>query len=206
LHLDNRFGRRRFAVIFTVFVFLCGALAFSTQISAQQASASATVQTPEASALWIDVPFVKQPPEGCGAASISMLLQYWSEKTGHTYPVSSDVDKIQSALYSKREKGISGSSMQKYFKQAGFDAYPFRGHWEDLSHHVAKGRPLIVGLAASGAERPLHFVVVVGVDDAQGYVYVNDPAQQKLLRLSRQNFLSEWDVTGDWTLLAVPAG
>jgi ABC-type bacteriocin/lantibiotic exporter with double-glycine peptidase domain len=197
------FWCRSCAVVFATAA-LCGAFLFSCSGFAQETAPSSPAT--ETHAFWIDVPFVKQPPEGCGAASISMLLQYWSRKTGHTYPVSSDVDKIQSALYSKREKGISGSSMQKYFKQAGFDAYPFRGQWQDLSHHIAKGRPLIVGLAASGAERPLHFVVVVGVDDQHGYVLVNDPAQQKLLRLSRQNFLSEWGVTGDWTLLAVPAG
>jgi hypothetical protein len=29
-------------------------------------------------ALWVDVPFVRQPKDGCGAASISMVMQYWS--------------------------------------------------------------------------------------------------------------------------------
>jgi len=195
-------GRRSFAVILAA-VFFCGAFTFPLRSIAQDAPS--TAQPPEASSLWIDVPFVKQPREGCGPASISMVMLYWNQKNPRTYPVSSDVNAIQSVLYSKREKGISGASMQKYFKQAGFDVFPFRGQWEDLGHHIAKGRPLIVGLAASGGERPLHFVVVVGVDDSHGYVYINDPDGQKLTRVSRENFLREWAVTDYWTLLPVPS-
>jgi hypothetical protein len=33
---------------------------------------------------------------------------------------------------------------------------------------------------------------------------VNDPAQQKMLRISREGFESEWSSTHNWTLLAVP--
>jgi ABC-type bacteriocin/lantibiotic exporter with double-glycine peptidase domain len=193
-------GRRTTWLEVAAAAFMCGALFFSAQLSGH------AISPQEISGKWIDVPFVKQPPEGCGAASISMVMQYWSQKSAHTAPASSDVAEIQSALYSRREKGISGSAMQKYFEKAGFKAFTFRGQWQDLQHHIAKGRPVIVGLAASGAERPLHYVVVAGIDDANGYVYVNDPAGQKLLRLSRQNFLNEWAVTDDWALLALPSG
>jgi uncharacterized protein YvpB len=44
--------------------------------------------------------------------------------------------------------------------------------------------------------------VVVGIDTRD--VYLNDPAQQKMLRVSRQGFESEWRPTHHWTLLAVP--
>lgn len=152
------------------------------------------------------MPFVKQPLEGCGAASVSMVMEYWSQKDGRNFSVSSNVDEIQSALYSKREKGISGSAMQKYLKQGGFQVFIFRGEWQDLAHHIAQGRPVVVGLAASGGEHPLHYVVVAGIDDQRGYVFVNDPAKQKLLRLSRETFLREWAVTDDWALLALPPG
>ncbi len=27
--------------------------------------------------VWLDVPFVKQEKDGCGAASIAMVMQYW---------------------------------------------------------------------------------------------------------------------------------
>ena len=29
--------------------------------------------------LWLDVPFVPQQKDGCGAASIAMVMQYWEQ-------------------------------------------------------------------------------------------------------------------------------
>jgi len=29
------------------------------------------------SGIWLDIPFVKQEKDGCGAASIAMVMQYW---------------------------------------------------------------------------------------------------------------------------------
>jgi uncharacterized protein YvpB len=42
------------------------------------------------------------------------------------------------------------------------------------------------------------------MDAESGYVYVNDPAQGKMLRVSREGFESEWSGAHNWTLLAVP--
>jgi uncharacterized protein YvpB len=50
----------------------------------------------------------------------------------------------------------------------------------------------------------MHYVVIAGIDSGQGLVYVNDPAQRKLLKLDRRTFEREWSVPGRWTLLAVP--
>ncbi len=32
--------------------------------------------------VWLDVPFVKQEKDGCGAASIAMVIQYWRMQQG----------------------------------------------------------------------------------------------------------------------------
>jgi ABC-type bacteriocin/lantibiotic exporter with double-glycine peptidase domain len=110
---------------------------------------------------------------------------------------------IQAQLFSPKSGGISTSAMQRYFRQSGYRVFAFQGAWADLAHHIKLGRPLIVGLQASGPLGPLHYVVVVGIDVARGFVFVNDPAQQKMLRLSRQGFESEWSHTHNWTLLAL---
>ena len=39
---------------------------------------------------------------------------------------------------------------------------------------------------------PLHYVVVTGLDQEQGMVMVNDPAQRKLLKQDRSAFEGEW--------------
>jgi ABC-type bacteriocin/lantibiotic exporter with double-glycine peptidase domain len=154
--------------------------------------------------LWIDVPFVAQVKNGCGPAAISMVMEYWEKKTGRAASSAADADKIQAVLYSPAEEGITASAMRRYFDAAGFRTFVIVGDWSELGHHLERGRPLIVSLKASGPHGPLHYVVVVGIDRARGYIYVNDPAQQKMLRLSREGFESEWSATEHWTLLAVP--
>jgi ABC-type bacteriocin/lantibiotic exporter with double-glycine peptidase domain len=158
----------------------------------------------ETPSLWIDVPFVAQVKNGCGSAAISMVMEYWQKKAGRSAGDAADAGKIQGALYSPVEEGIPASAMKRYFESAGYRAFAFLGDWGELAHHLGRGRPLIVSLKASGPHGPLHYVVVVGIDSANNYIYLNDPAQQKMLRLSREGFESEWNAAGHWTLLAVP--
>jgi ABC-type bacteriocin/lantibiotic exporter with double-glycine peptidase domain len=154
--------------------------------------------------IWIDVPFVAQSKDGCGSASISMVIKYWEKKDGQAAPSSADAEKIQAALFSPAAGGIPASAMQKYFEESGYRVFTFQGEWADLKHHLEQGRPLIVSLKASGPHGPLHYVVVAGIDSDRGYVFVNDAARQKMLRMSQEGFESEWSPTRNWTLLAVP--
>ena len=89
---------------------------------------------------------------------------------------------IQRALYSSKDHGIRASDLEHYFQQHGFRTFTFAGKWDDLKQHLAKGRPLIVALKPSALETQLHYVVVVGVDQEQGVVLLNDAAQRKLLK------------------------
>lgn len=155
-------------------------------------------------AIWIDVPFVQQTTDGCGSASLSMVMRYWDGKEGRAVAADAEATHIQATLYSSAAKGIFASSMRNYLARSGYQAFAFQGRWSDFEHQLALGRPLIVGLQASGALGPLHYVVVVGIDPARNFLFMNDPAQQKMLRISREGFEQEWRATGNWTLLAVP--
>jgi ABC-type bacteriocin/lantibiotic exporter with double-glycine peptidase domain len=180
----------KFRILFGVFL-----------VSAAWAGLLLAAETP---ATWIDVPFVAQVRDGCGSASISMVLQYWGNRSGQASPDFADPEKIQEALFSPTEGGIAASRMRAYFQEYGYRTFAFRGEWSDLKHHLEQGRPLIVSLKASGRYGPLHYVVVVGMDSQRGYLFLNDPAQQKMLRISRQGFESQWNAAHQWTLLAVP--
>ena len=155
--------------------------------------------------VWLDVPFVKQEKDGCGAASIAMVMQYWHHQQGQSASVDSDAAQIQHALYSARAHGIYASDMERYFKENGFRTFTIRGEWEDLKQHLGRGRPLIVALKPGGNgpfHDPLHYVVVTGME--QDIVMVNDPAQRKLLKQDRSEFEQQWSAAGKWTLLALP--
>ena len=158
----------------------------------------------ESRRLWIDVPFIPQTKNGCGSAAMAMILEYWHSKNPQSPSNAVDVAKIQGQLYAPEQKGIPAAAMKRYFEEAGYAAFAFTGDWNELERHIRRGRPLIVCLQPNGSHTPLHYVVVVGVDSPEGYLYVNDPAQQKMLRISREGFESEWAATHHWTLLAVP--
>lgn len=177
----------RLASLAVLFVCLCGVLS-----SAGPAG------------VWLDIPFVKQEKEGCGAASIAMVMQYWLKQQGRSANGSADATEIRRALYVPGAHGIYASAMERYFQQHGFRTFSFRGEWKDLKEHLQKGRPLIVALKPKASDAPLHYVVVAGLDWERGLVLLNDPAQRKLLKQDRSGFEKQWSATGNWTLLALP--
>jgi ABC-type bacteriocin/lantibiotic exporter with double-glycine peptidase domain len=148
-----------------------------------------------ADGVWLDVPFIRQEANGCGAASLAMILDYW-DAPGLPH----DAADIQRQLYDAKRKGIAADRMREYLEAHGFAAYAFSGQWADLRHHVALGRPLIVALKV-GADN-FHYAVVAGATDTS--VSLNDPADRKLRLLSRADFEKKWAAAGQWTLLAVP--
>ncbi|HMB26795.1 MAG TPA: C39 family peptidase, partial [Blastocatellia bacterium] len=158
----------------------------------------------EDSGVWLDVPFVKQEKDGCGAASIAMVMQYWFKRQDRLGSESVDAAEIHRDLYAPGSRGVYASAMVRYFKQRGFTTFAFRGDWEDMLNHLRKGRPLIVALKPSEVGAPLHYVVVAGLDPGAGLVMLNDPARRKLLKQDRADFEKQWSGVNKWTLLALP--
>jgi predicted double-glycine peptidase len=155
-----------------------------------------TLSGAENSAVWVDVPFVRQEKNGCGAASVAMLLRYWSRETA-------DPHQIYQALNSEDTRGIRGADVERFLRERGFRTFVFQGEWADLEQHLAKGRPLMVCLN-EGRTGPLHYVVVAGIDPARNLVLINDPARRKLLKVERGIFEKDWSAAERWTLLALP--
>ncbi len=153
--------------------------------------------------MWLDVPFVKQEKDGCGAATIAMVMQYWQQQQGQPMSPNADAVHILKVLHSDAAHGIYASDMERYFQQNGFRTFAFAGEWADLERQLGKGRPLIAALKPSSS-RELHYVVVAGVEQEHALVLLNDPAQRKLLKEDKSRFEQEWKAAGYWTLLVVP--
>jgi ABC-type bacteriocin/lantibiotic exporter with double-glycine peptidase domain len=151
-------------------------------------------------AVWLDVPFERQEKNGCGAASIAMVMKYWQRQQGP--PTAASAEEIQRVLYSRQVRGIRASDLERYLRQHRFRTFAIRGEWNDLQQHLGKGRPLIVAL--NSGRGALHYVVVTGLDRQQEIVLKHDPAERKLLKQRRSDFEREWKAAGNWTLLAVP--
>lgn len=159
----------------------------------------------EPSSVWLDVPFVKQEKGGCGAASVAMVMQYWIRE-GYSLPADqAEPGKVHAALFSPEAKGTRASNLEQYLREHGFRTFVFTGDWDDMSQHLAQGRPLIVCLKPGSRGNRRHYLVVAGVDAERNVVLVNDPARRKLTKLRRQSFEEEWKAANSWTLLALPA-
>ena len=156
-----------------------------------------------AEGVWLDVPFVHQETNGCGPASLAMILDYWREHRAPAEKLATplaDPKDIQRRLYVPERKGTPADSMQRYLEANGYRAFSFSGQWQDVRHHIGLGRPLIVAIK-TGSDS-FHFAVVAGVSDTS--IALNDPADRKLRRYSREDFERKWLGAGGWTLLAVP--
>ena len=151
--------------------------------------------------IYLNVPYVRQPKDGCGAACISMILQYWSRRDPKLPRIWPSVDSIQHALYHPKARGIFASSMEDYFRRQGWRVFAFHGDWNLLEEHLSKGRPLVICLREGST---LHYVVVIGMEPEKKAILVNDPAGGKFDVLRREVFEKKWSAENNWTLLALP--
>lgn len=144
-------------------------------------------------ALDLNVPFVPQQKDTCGAAALAMVFRFWDR------PVAPD--EIASALLDPELRGIRGSRLADFARARGFTALAYEGDLEHLRDFLAKGRPLIVAWKV-GRDR-YHDLVAVGFDEDA--VLVNDPAEGASRRVPLKRFEERWAGAGHWTLLVLPA-
>ncbi len=147
----------------------------------------------QAAAEPLKVPFFKQQKNGCGAASVAMVMNYWG--------VQQDPSETYRQLYDAELKGIPLIEMKQYLENSGFLAYTLRGGWSDLEQHLDKGRPVVVSLKKKDSS-PIHFAVITGT--AKDQVLLNDPTRKGTTRMKRAAFEKQWSNSEGWMLLAVP--
>ncbi len=164
---------------------------------------SAAAFAADSANVWLDVPFVPQHKDGCGAASIAMVMQYWEQHQGQPFRPDADPSRIFRTVYSASAHGIYASAMVRYFRQNGYHAFALAGEPADIEQQLAQGRPLIAALKPDFGSS-LHYVVIAGIDEPHQLVLVNDPAQRKLLKEDLSQFEREWKAADHWLLLAVP--
>ncbi len=147
--------------------------------------------------------FYRQQKDGCGAASVAMVMRYWADASPAARAANPAPEEVYQRLYRPELRGIRLADMKAYLEGKGFEAFTLRGAWPDVEEQVAKGRPIIVGLKKKPAAAT-HFVVVTGV--GEGSVWLNDPTRKKPNLLKRAEFERQWELADRWLLLAAPSG
>lgn len=150
----------------------------------------------------LDVPFFPQQKNGCGAASVAMVVHYWRTRLGQPAAAAPSAEQVYQRLYDADRRGILLADMKSYLEELGFRAFTLRGQWADLEQHLAKGRPIIVALKKERTAG-MHFAVVVGAEG--NHVWLNDPTRKKASRVNQAAFQKQWEMADRWMLLAAPA-
>src|SRR5688572_8394441 len=140
------------------------------------------------------VPFVRQVSgKGCGAACLAMVLRHWGDGPA--------VEELERECFAPGQDGIRASDLRDAARRRGLAAYLFRGTLDDLEHELARGRPVVVGLAKpAGGGLLAHFEVVVGIHRARGRIAALDPARG-LVCDSLPAFEGEWTPANGVTLV-----
>jgi ABC-type bacteriocin/lantibiotic exporter with double-glycine peptidase domain len=145
-----------------------------------------------------DVPFVAQRTDAdCGPAALAMVLRHYGVQaslalTARTPPAGG---------------GVRAGDLRDTSRRAGFSAFVVAGTFADLSEQLARGRPVLVGLATpiTGGRALAHYEVVVGIDRRDRRLLTLDPARG-LREDSLEGFAREWAPTGRVTLIVFRAG
>jgi len=195
--LNNRFRSALFGLFALSSVLGCA----SYRGSSREASPAVLARQPG----WVrleQVKLVRQKGiKDCGSAALSTVLRYL-EPDG---PAALDRAAIDSKLREEPGRGLSAGQLRDYARERGFDAFVIQGAFEDLTHEVKEGRPVIVGVLKpmSSGEALSHYEVFIGYHPEKQEVLTLDPARG-LRQSDVDGFLKEWNAAGHVTIVVMP--
>ncbi len=186
----------------TMWICLGGLFLLSPSACAYKGTATSFSPDELADAGWLgisNVPLVLQNAEAdCGAAAVSMVLNYWQTPT--------EVEDVVRAFPALTGSGnMDASDMRDYVERRGLAAFLFSGELRVLEFELMQGRPVIVGLAKryGGGKILGHYEVVVGYHAEKGVVATLDP-KDGWRQNTLQGFDAEREPSERLTLVAIP--
>ncbi len=141
----------------------------------------------------LDLPYVRQHGPQCAAAALSMVLSY--------YKVQLDQDEIYAKIKSDFAGAQSGDILNFPRSLGKFKSFGYAGTLDDLKRRVDQGQPMLVFLSPFGFG---HVVVVVGYDETKHQIIMHDPTVADYQAVSYDDFLQEWQQSGNECVLVVP--
>ena len=143
-----------------------------------------------------DVPFVRQQTaRDCGPAALAMVLAHFR------------VPPARGATTSLAGGDVRAGTLRDVARASGLDAFAVSGTFADLFAQVAKGRPVIVGLAKplalTGGRALAHYEVVIGLNRSRRLILSLDPAVG-VRENTFEGFAREWAPTKQVTIVAFP--
>ncbi len=142
-----------------------------------------------------NVPFVKQRFFYCGPASLESVLGYWGKDISQK--------KIADSIYFSKSKGTFNFEMVDFATREGFFTEDYSGSLKDLNFYLSKQIPVVILFKKGFLFSDYHYQVVVGINEKNGYLIVNDGVRkEKLIHIKR--FSNGWKKAKNWMLVVVP--
>jgi ABC-type bacteriocin/lantibiotic exporter with double-glycine peptidase domain len=161
------------------------------------ALALVTFGAPASGAVRLAVPVVRQAPERCGPAALTMVMRFH----GADSAALAEVDRA----YDPALRGALITDLAAAARRAHFTAEVAEVSEDSLVALLARGVPPIL-LYQRGA-RPLtvsHYGVLVGWDPARERYAVNDGGATTRM-IARQDLMRRWHAAGSLALVLAPA-
>ena len=138
-----------------------------------------------------DVPFVAQQTDrDCGPAALAMVLAHFGAAPAATPELA--------------RGDVRAGTLRDVARGRGLEAYVVSGTLDDLFTEVARGHPVVVGLAKpmalTGGRSLAHYEVVIGLNRAQRRILSLDPAVG-LRENTLEGFAREWAPTKQVTIV-----
>jgi ABC-type bacteriocin/lantibiotic exporter with double-glycine peptidase domain len=143
------------------------------------------------------VPFVAQKSsDDCGAAAMAMVLG----RFGFRVTVDEAV-----ARRPPTDGGVTAGALRDLAREKGLEAFVVSGTFADLFGEIARGRPVLVGLAKpiTGGRARAHYEVVIGINRAAGLIWSLDPGHG-LRENTFEGFAREWVPTRQVAIIVLP--
>ncbi|MGB4047184.1 MAG: C39 family peptidase [Kiritimatiellia bacterium] len=144
----------------------------------------------------LDVPFVAQPDDHCGPASVTMVARF--------YGVEPDLEKLEQDVFVPALAGSIPDLLAEGARRQGLAAEVVHCEEPQLHEWLAAGFPLILLLAPVGKDPRGHFVVATGSQPATSALRVHSGNRQDRWLVARR-WKKRWHDAGNKIVLIRPA-
>jgi len=135
----------------------------------------------------LDVPFLEQPVDRCGAASAAMVAQYYGRAL--------DQAELDRFALIPALAGTTPELLVEGVERQGWQAEVVRGDTSSLAAYLSSGAPVIVMLGPAGADPRGHFVVATGWDPNRQALRVHS-GQSKNRWIKYAGWYPRWEAAG----------
>ena len=141
----------------------------------------------------VDVPFMEQAPNRCGAASLEMVMRYLGTEA--------DGAALDREIYIPALAGTVPELVAEGARKQGLSASVEQGTEADLQQLLKNGTPPILMLASTADDSKGHFVVVTGMNLQTGALRIHS-GKNRNQWLSHKSWHSRW-VRADCCMVVV---